>query len=108
VKKGCSGIDMDKDVEKIPEDVTKFEPIVEIEPVTNKQLIALAKALGPISSMVVGLGFVDLSKGRGVLNKDSNDRCLWDKDGRRITIYVPSTGGIYASRSKSQDPYCPK
>lgn len=94
-------------VDIFPEDPDKFKPIIKIEPVTRQQVLSLAAAIGPISSAVVGLNQIDISKGRGVFD-DTDDRCLWDKDGRRITIEIISTGGVIASKSKSPDPHCPK
>jgi hypothetical protein len=54
--------------------------------------------LGHVAALVVGLGDVDLGRGRGVLG--GNDRCLWRKDGRRIDVSVTGDGSVIASCEK--------
>lgn len=80
-----------------------------IEPVTYKQHGAIMRAVegshGRIGLLVSGLPEADLTKGRGVLDGDA--RCLWTKDGRRITIIPSSDGGLAVSCGKEPDPECP-
>lgn len=76
-----------------------------IEPVTKAQMQALARALGgAIPAMIARLGDADLSVGRGVL--PNGDRCLWTKDGRRITVSA-SHGTFIAAVTRDLDRHCP-
>jgi hypothetical protein len=77
-----------------------------IEPVTRKQLDHLILALGLIGSMLCDLHDADLSRGRGILK--GNDRCLWTKDGRRITISLGPGGEFIASCGNEPDPEAPE
>lgn len=76
-----------------------------IEPVTQKAVEHLRRAMSPMAAMVIDLDKVDLSKGRGVLK--GNDRCLWTTDKRRITICLCDDGGLVASVGKEPDMECP-
>lgn len=76
---------------------------MKIEPVTQDQIYALARCIGPMGSMVSDLGNVDLSRGRGVLGPHKH--CLWTEDGRRITVSVE--GGVIVSTAKEPDPEAP-
>ena len=76
-----------------------------IEPVTEKQLDHLIRAVGHIGSMICDLHEADLSRGRGVLK--GLDRCLWTKDGRRITISLGDHGELFASCGNEPDPEAP-
>lgn len=80
---------------------------MKIEPVTRAQVDALASALGGhIPAMIARLHEVDLSRGRGVL--EGHDRCLWTKDGRRITVSVSLyEGSVIASCGHEPDPEAP-
>ena len=77
------------------EDPTRFEPV------TQRQVSALAQALG-LGAMVLDLGKVDYEIGRGVLN--GRERCMWTTDGKRITIVPLANGGVIGSLSKDVDP----
>lgn len=70
------------------------------EPVTQAQVDALIRAIGPVAAMISSLDQVDLVRGRGILQ--GNDRCLWTKDGRRIIISLGG-GGVCVSCSKTVD-----
>lgn len=83
----------------------KFNMTLKIEPVTRDQLKSLMRALEPLQSIILQLGAVDLAKGRGVL--EGNSRCLWTKDGRRITLTPTSDGGFVGSCGRTPDPECP-
>jgi len=75
------------------------------EPVTQKAVDHLIRAVGPVAAMICELHNVDLTKGRGVLQ--GSDRCMWTKGRRRITVCLPSDGGLVASIGKEPDPECP-
>jgi hypothetical protein len=79
---------------------------MKIEPVNEKQIDALIRCIGMAGAMVCGLGEVDLTRGRGIL--DDMNRCLWTKDKKRITVTVASDGGIITSLGKEVDPECPE
>lgn len=79
-----------------------FDEIVKREPLTQANLDMLARTLRPIEQMVIQLGDADLSKGAGVLG--NNRKCIWTKDGHRITFTMISGGGILSSLSKEIDP----
>lgn len=83
---------------------------MKIEPVTIEQIKALRQAVvrthSPMAYMLTGLGDVDLSKGRGVL--EGTARCLWTTDRRRITVSGLTDGGAFIiAVSKDPDPECP-
>lgn len=80
-----------------------MKPVELMERVTADQVKHLILALGPMAAQILDLGFVDLEFGRGHLG--ANDRCLWTKEGRRITISVSSDGGVVGSLSKEIDPF---
>ena len=77
---------------------------MQIEPVTQEQVDKLARALGRLQAGILELHNVDIAKGRGVLT--GNDRCLWTKDGRRITVCIDH--GVICTIGKEPDPECPK
>jgi hypothetical protein len=81
--------------------MTNFDTIKSVEPVTQKQVDSLHRVLG-LGALVCKLSEVDLNAGRGVL--EGNNRCLWTKDGHRITVTLCSDGGVIASVSKDPDP----
>jgi hypothetical protein len=74
------------------------------EPVSKDQIKAITRTMTPIARMVSCIDDADLSKGRGVL--DGNDRCLWTKDKRRITIHI-SPDCMTIACSKDIDIHCP-
>ncbi len=76
------------------------------EPVTQKQVDDLMRDIGRVGSMICDLDQVDLTKGRGVL--EGFNRCLWTKDGRRISISLGPDGTCIASCGKDVDPELPK
>ena len=79
-----------------------FDEILKREPLTQSNLAMLARTLRPIEAMVVRLGDADLSKGAGVLS--DNRKCIWTKDGHRITFTMIAGGGFLSSLSKEVDP----
>lgn len=79
-----------------------FDEIIKREPLAQANLDMLARTLRPIEAMVVRLHDVDLSKGAGVLS--GGRKCIWTKDGHRITFTLISGGGFLSSLSKDVDP----
>jgi len=75
---------------------------MKIEPITRSQVKMIAGIIGNIGAMICNLGDVDVSKGAGVLGPQ--EKCLWTKDGRRITITMTNDGGLIASCAKKPDP----
>ena len=69
---------------------------MKIEPVTQKMIDGLIKAVGPMAALISGLNEVDISLGRGVLEKG---HCLWTTEGHRVTVIASSDGGICVSKS---------
>jgi hypothetical protein len=76
--------------------------IIKREPLTQATLDMLFRTLRPIEAMVVRLGDTDLSKGAGVLA--DKRKCVWTKDGHRITFDMLGGHGIMASLSNEPDP----
>jgi hypothetical protein len=74
------------------------------EPLTRATVRRISATLGPIQSMVVGLGNVNLRAGAGVVGP--NEKCVWDGKGRRITFTVLPMGGYIAGRSNERDQEC--
>ncbi len=79
---------------------------MELESIDRKTLQSIAKAIGSVSAMVCRLPETDISRGCGVLGPKS--KCLWTKDGHRITFEMIQGGGFIASCSKVPDPEAPK
>ena len=75
-----------------------MEATQKTEDVTQEQVNALMRSVGPMGSMIARLHEVDISRGRGVL--EGNDKCLWTKDGKKITVTLTSDGGICVSCEK--------
>jgi hypothetical protein len=75
------------------------------EPVTPLQVKGLKVALG-FGAIVLNFDDIDYTRGRGILT-GKHDRCLWTREGFRISIIVASDGGIIASQSKEVDPELP-
>lgn len=77
---------------------------MKIEPVTQEMINSLIIASGgPVPAMISGLAEVDLERGRGVLNDNGREHCLWTKDGHRITVTVATDGGVIVAKSKEPD-----
>jgi len=83
---------------------TQFEPIKSTGPITDDQLEMIARSLGPIQSMMLHIGDVDIQAGAGIIN--DHCKCLWTKDGRRITLGV-QYGGFVGSITDQSDPARP-
>jgi hypothetical protein len=74
------------------------------EPLDRSTVRMISATLGPIQSMVVGLGNVNLHAGVGVVGP--NEKCVWDMEGRRITFTALPKGGYIAGRSNERDEEC--
>ena len=74
-----------------------------IEQFTETQLGYLQNAVG-LGAMIIDWSDIDFDAGRGVLK--GHDRCIWNKDGRRITVAIGS-GTLVASQTKESDPDYP-
>ena len=83
-----------------------FEPYQKIEPMTLDQLRMIAGVLGPIECMVVDLNSVDVTRGCGVIT--NTKKCLWTKEGKRLTFGLVTGGGYIASLSRDIDPSAPE
>lgn len=79
-----------------------FDEIIKRELLTQATLDMLARTLRPIEAMIVRLGDADLSKGAGILS--NNRKCIWTRDGHRITFTMITGGGFLSSLSKEVDP----
>lgn len=79
-----------------------FDEIIKREPLTQANLDMLARTLRPMEQMLVRLHDADLSKGAGVLSEGR--KCIWTKDGHRITFTLISGGGFLSSLSREVDP----
>lgn len=86
----------------------EWKKIIRIEPIVKEQVFALGRALGRINSIICRLKDVDITKGRGLLNENNQEHCLWTYDKRRIEIEITPDGGILASCSNLIDPNCPE
>ena len=82
-----------------------FDPVKSHEPIMAAQLRMIAYSLGPIQSMVLRLGEVDLTAGAGII--DDRCKCLWTRDGRRITFRF-EFGGFVGDLSNQVDPAKPR
>ena len=74
--------------------------ITDFEPITEKQVHALIKALGR-GAMIIDFNNIDYNLGRGV---DGEGHCLWNKDGRKISI-GGYKAGLMVSQSHEPDPF---
>lgn len=86
--------------------MSTFDPILSMETVDKEQLKALSKMITPLAQMIIGIKDVEPKYGRGVLKGD--DRCVWRKDRKRITICPVFGGGLVATCSNDIDPNCPE
>jgi hypothetical protein len=75
---------------------TKYEPL------SLAQLQSLQRSVTPVQAMVLRVMDVDATRGTGVL--DPKSKCVWTKDGHRITFGLISGGGFVASISNEPDP----
>lgn len=80
--------------------------IQSFEPVTKADVQTIVNVVGNIGAIVAGLNDVDINAGAGKIDK--SNKCLWTRDGHRITVTLCSDGGVIASKSKSVDPEKPK
>ena len=71
------------------------------ERVLKVQVEALKLLIG-IGAAIIDWDNIDYDIGRGILEGD--DRCLWTKDGDRITIEITRDGGLLVSRANGPDP----
>lgn len=82
--------------------MAKLDEIIKREPLTQANLDMLARVLRPIEQQVIRLHDADMSRGAGLLG--NNRKCIWTKDGHRITFTMIGGGGILSSLSKEVDP----
>ena len=82
-----------------------MDAIKSYETLTDDQLQMIQRAVGSIQTMFLRLNEVDLTKGTGII--DEKTKCLWTKDGKRITLSL-SYGAFCGSTSREADPDCPK
>lgn len=74
------------------------------ETIDQKTVNKIAQSLG-LGAIIARIRDVDISKGTGII--DNHTKCLWTKDGCRITFAIQH-GTIIASCDKKPDPECPK
>ena len=79
---------------------------MEIEPLDKKTIAMIARTLGNIPAMICNLHEADVS--RGCAQIGPREKCLWTKDGKRISIATTVDGGLIASCSKEPDPEAPE
>lgn len=77
------------------------EQRMKTEELTPKHVRALAQMAG-IGTAFLNLNNIDYAVGRGILK--GNDRCLWTKDGHRITVTLGRDGFSCIGIDKNPDP----
>lgn len=83
-----------------------MEKVERFEPITEDIFKQILDCFTPTARMIAGLNEVDLRRGAGVLSKDS--KCLWTKDGHRVTVAMGQGGSFSAAKSKDPDPQAPE
>jgi len=67
------------------------------------QIGALQRSIGMVGTIIIDWNDLDFEVGRGI--GPGNDRCMWNKDGRRIDVCVSSVdGSILVAQTKEPDP----
>jgi hypothetical protein len=94
----------------IDSDPNALKPVARYEPLTQETVTMIAGAIGPAAAMVCDLGNADIRRGTGVI--DNKTKCIWTKDGYRITFegIVGEGivgGGVITSKSKFPDANAP-
>lgn len=88
-------------------DRKRFQQTMETEKLTLGMINVLLKSISPdLRFLGVTHSNVDYTRGRGILGE--HDRCIWLKDGRRVTISVSLRDGSTISQiSTTADPNIP-
>lgn len=75
---------------------------IKYEDLDSTAVAAIHRAFPGIQGMILGITEIDPACGAGVFKTGS--KCVWTRDGRRITIWTSTDGGMGASCSKDRDP----
>lgn len=73
------------------------------EHLTTQQVQMIRQAAG-LGGIIMNWD-IDYSVGAGIIS--ASDKCLWSKDGRRITCSLIPHGGYIISQEKESDPLYP-
>lgn len=76
-----------------------------VQPITQARVDAIKRAIGPAASAVARMYDVDPTRGEGIIG--SLSKCLWLKDGKRVTFQL-SNGTIIGIVSNEPDPFAPE
>jgi hypothetical protein len=77
-----------------------------VHPTSKGHIDAIRRALGPTASAVVRLSEVDVERGEGLIGPAS--KCVWTKDGRRITFTISGDGSLVGTVTREPDPLAPE
>ena len=77
-------------------------PIKEYDGLTQKTIRVIREAFPGMQSVILRLGDIDPARGSGRI--DDHTRCVWTKDGYRITMVQTRDGGRIGTCSKEKDP----
>jgi hypothetical protein len=80
------------------------EPFTNLEPIGRSEWGMVVRQLGMVQAIVLCLADVDLTRGKA---KTAQGRCVWLKDGRRVSVDSLPGGGWIASTGKEPDPDAP-
>ena len=72
------------------------------ERLTREQWERALFEIGPEIAMAAGLYYVDYRMGIGII--DDNSRCVWTRQGRRVTITYDEGRPVAAKIGKTPDP----
>lgn len=83
----------------------ELKKVARYEPLKQETLEMISRVIGPVASMTAGLPEADIRRGAGVI--DYHTKCVWTKDGHRITFEMLVGGGMLTSKSKFPDANAP-
>ena len=82
--------------------MSEFTEILRYEDLEPEAVTAIQGAFSGMQSAIMRVMEIDPVRGAGVLGPDS--KCVWTKDGHRITVWQSSDGGRGGSCSKDPGP----
>ena len=81
---------------------TEYDPIRKYDELSKRTVRVITESFPGIQGLVLRLGDIDTARGSGVI--DEHTRCVWTRDGHRITMSQGPQGTRTCAYSNWKDP----